>query len=59
MLVLSRRVNERILIGNNVTITVVRVDGGLVRIGIDAPKEVSVMREELKKSRDPVPVKPR
>ncbi len=47
MLVLSRKVGERILIGNHVTVTVVRITGGGVRIGIEAPPEMAVIREEL------------
>jgi carbon storage regulator len=47
MLVLSRKVGERILIGDHVTVTVVRVTGGGVRLGIEAPPEMAVIREEL------------
>lgn len=47
MLVLSRKVNEKIQIGENVTITVVRVQGGVIRLGIEAPREISVRRGEL------------
>ena len=47
MLVLSRKVGERILIGDNVFVTVVKVGQGGVRIGIDAPPEMAVVREEL------------
>ena len=47
MLVLSRKQNEAIVIGGNVTITVVEIRGGQVRFGIDAPKEVSVHRKEV------------
>jgi carbon storage regulator len=47
MLVLSRKRDERILIGDNVVITVVDVRGDKVRLGIDAPKEVPVHREEV------------
>ena len=47
MLVLSRKPSERIHIGDNIIITVVRVSGQTVRIGIDAPKEIRIMREEL------------
>jgi carbon storage regulator len=47
MLVLSRRVGERILIGENITVTVVRIQPGSVRIGIDAPDDVEIMREEI------------
>ena len=48
MLVLSRKVGERILIGDEITITVVRISGGGVRIGIEAPPEMAVVRQELK-----------
>ena len=51
MLVLSRKVGERILVGDEVTITVVRIAGGGVRIGIEAPPELAVIREELKDGR--------
>lgn len=47
MLVLSRKVGQRIRIGKDVTITVVRITGGGVRLGIDAPMELPVIREEL------------
>ena len=47
MLVLSRRVNERLVIDGNIVVTIVRVAGGSVRVGIEAPPEVSVRREEL------------
>jgi len=49
MLVLSRKVGERILIGQNITVTVVRVSGGGVRLGIEAPTDLPVVREELAK----------
>ncbi len=48
MLVLSRKVGERILIGDQIAVTVVRITGGGVRIGIEAPAEMPVIREELK-----------
>jgi len=48
MLVLSRKVGERILIGDQISVTVVRIAGGGVRLGIDAPHELPVVREELK-----------
>ncbi len=48
MLVLSRKTGERIWIGENISITVVRITGGGVRIGIEAPVEMAVVREELK-----------
>jgi carbon storage regulator len=48
MLVLSRKVGERILIGDNIAVTVVRIAQGGVRIGIEAPNDTPVIREELK-----------
>ena len=48
MLVLSRKVGERIWIGDEIAITVVRLTSGGVRIGIEAPNELTVVREELK-----------
>ena len=47
MLVLTRNVGQSILIGDNIWITVVKVDGDQVRIGLDAPPEVIILREEL------------
>lgn len=47
MLVLSRRVGESIVIGDDVTVTVLEVRGDVVRLGIKAPRSVSVHREEL------------
>ena len=47
MLVLTRKVNEQIKIGEDITITLVRIKGNCVRIGIEAPREVRVMRGEL------------
>jgi carbon storage regulator len=48
MLVLSRKVGERILIGDNIAVTVVRITGSGVRIGVEAPSEMAVIRQELK-----------
>lgn len=47
MLILTRKVGEALKIGDDVTITVLSVKGHQVRIGIDAPKDVSVHREEI------------
>ena len=47
MLVLSRKRDERIVIGDNIVITVVEVRGDKVRLGIDAPSEVPVHRQEV------------
>ncbi len=47
MLILTRRVGETLMIGDNVTVTVLGVKGNQIRIGVNAPKEVSVHREEI------------
>ena len=47
MLVLSRRERERIRLGDEIVVTVVRLDGDRVRLGIDAPPDVIVLRDEL------------
>ena len=47
MLILTRRVGETLIIGVNVTITVLGVKGNQVRIGVNAPKDVTVHREEI------------
>ena len=47
MLVVSRKTGERILIGDKIAITVVKIAGGAVRLGVEAPAELAVMREEL------------
>lgn len=47
MLVLSRKANEQIRIGDSIVVTVVRVSGEKVRVGIDAPHELVVLRDEL------------
>jgi carbon storage regulator len=49
MLILTRRVGETLMIGDDVSISVLGVKGNQVRIGIDAPKEVAVHREEIYK----------
>jgi carbon storage regulator len=46
MLVLSRKAGEQIVIGDNIRVTVVKVHGGRVRLGIEAPKDVSINRQE-------------
>ena len=47
MLVLTRRMNETLMIGDDVTLTVLGIKGNQVRIGVNAPKEVAVHREEI------------
>ena len=47
MLILTRRVGETVMIGNDVTVTVLGVKGNQVRIGVNAPKDVAVHREEI------------
>ncbi|MHB8902762.1 MAG: carbon storage regulator [Thermoguttaceae bacterium] len=66
MLVLSRKVGERILVGDNITITVVRMAQGVVRIGVDAPTDMPIVREEIKEQlasgkaeRSSVPIHPK
>ncbi len=49
MLVLSRKESERIRLGDSIVVTVVRVSGDKVRLGIEAPADVLVLREELEK----------
>ncbi|WP_372612204.1 carbon storage regulator CsrA [Halomonas sp.] len=47
MLILTRRVGETLMIGDDVTVTVLRLKGNQVRIGVNAPKDVAVHREEI------------
>ncbi len=47
MLILGRTENQKIMIGDNITIAVVSISGDRVRIGIDAPQDVMILREEL------------
>ena len=62
MLILTRRVGETVMIGNEVTVTVLGVKGNQVRIGVNAPKDVAVHREEIydriKREEDGYPATP-
>ena len=55
MLVLTRKLMEKLYIGDDVCVTVVRLEGGQVRLGIEAPREVAVVRAELLDGREPAP----
>ncbi len=52
MLILSRKLNEKILIGGGITVTVVEIKGGKVRLGFVAPEGVKILRDELKEKKD-------
>lgn len=58
MLVLSRKRGERIHVGDDVTITVVDIDRGKIRIGIEAPRDVRVYREEISPRNATPPAEP-
>ena len=47
MLILTRRVNEKLMVGDDVTVTVLSISGNQVRIGVNAPRHVAVHREEI------------
>lgn len=57
MLVLTRKLMEKLFIGDDICVTVVRLESGQVRLGIDAPRDVAVVRAELVPERDaPIPL---
>jgi carbon storage regulator len=63
MLILTRRVGETVVIGNDVTVTVLGVKGNQVRLGVNAPREVAVHREEIferikREQADDIPQRP-
>lgn len=58
MLVLTRKPGEQILVGKEVKITVIRISPNTVRIGIDAPPDMNIVRAELLSPGDPVPDRP-
>jgi carbon storage regulator len=47
MLILSRKVNEKIMIGDDISVSIIEIRGDQVRIGVDAPKKVKVFRQEV------------
>jgi len=47
MLVLARKLDESIVIGDNIVVKVVSIENGVVKLGIDAPQDISIMRNEL------------
>ena len=49
MLILSRKINESIIIGENIEVKIISIDKGVVKLGIEAPSSVSIMRNELLK----------
>ena len=51
MLILSRKTFESILIGDDIRVTIVRIDGNQIRIGIEAPRDVVIRRDELVEGR--------
>jgi carbon storage regulator len=53
MLILSRRVGESVVIGEDISITVLRVKGNQVRLGVNAPKSIAVQREEVSERSKP------
>ena len=54
MLILTRRSNERIFIGDDIVLSILAIEGNRVKLGIDAPKDVAILREEIRS----VPVEP-
>ena len=47
MLILSRKINEKVMIGDDISISIIEIRGDQVRIGVDAPKSVKVFRQEV------------
>ncbi|QDV35580.1 carbon storage regulator [Tautonia plasticadhaerens] len=56
MLVLTRKLGERIVIGDGIVVTVVKLEHGQVRLGIEAPREVPIFREEIAPRRPSLPL---
>jgi carbon storage regulator len=58
MLVLSRKLSQQVLIASDITITVVKIEGNHVRLGIEAPQGVAILREELVARQNPNAARP-
>jgi carbon storage regulator CsrA len=58
MLVLTRKLMEKVYIGDEICVTVVRLEGGQVRLGIDAPRSIPVLRAEIRSRAHPNPEQP-
>ena len=59
MLVLSRKSGERVWIGDQIAVTILQISGGSVRVGIDAPTDVPIVREEIRVAYPPEEHRPR
>lgn len=55
MLCLTRRIGERIVIGDGITVQVLQINGGIVRLGVVAPEGVAIDREEIRQSKQKEP----
>jgi len=58
MLVLSRKLGEKIVIGDSIVLTIVKIDRNQIRLGIEAPSNVAIFREEIAPQRNGHPVDP-
>jgi carbon storage regulator len=52
MLVLSRKLGEKILVGDSIVLTVVKIDRNQIRLGIEAPPDVAIFREEIRPAKE-------
>lgn len=57
LLILTRKIGESLIIGDNIRITVLEIRGKQVRLGIEAPPDIAVMREELSQNMNPGPTR--